>query len=175
LRKTTIGCPVFSLARAGRQLISGRHSMRSKVAAIPIPFSPDSSTRTTEAWHSVHPPDPNPSPGGSMMTNSSFDPAFIFDSEYKKIPDELRSRVKPSCSLPSWRTLTGTRTSTRSRDRFSIVVDVGVVFSVICCGSVLQFVGKRGQPSQFVRDPAPPDLREEPAKHAKARNLKSEL
>jgi len=111
-----------------------------------------------------------------MMTNSSFDPAFIFDSEYKKIPDELRSRVSPSCSLPSWRTLTGTRTGTRWRERFSIIVAVGVVFSVICCGSVLQFAGKRVQQSQFKKDPAPPaDLREEPVKQAKARKLKSEL
>src|SRR5580700_2485057 len=48
-----------------------------------------------------------------------------------KIPVELRSRVRPSCSPPAWRTLTGTRTGTRWRERLSL--DVVVVFSAISC------------------------------------------
>jgi len=68
-------------ATTGFQLISGNNSMRSRVAAMPIPLPSDSCTRTTEASQSVHPPGPNPRPGGSMMTSSSFEPSFTFDSE----------------------------------------------------------------------------------------------
>jgi len=77
--------PTVALALEQRptdfQLISGNNAMRSRVAAMPIPLPCDSSTRTTEASQSVHPPGPNPRPGGSMMTSSSFEPAFIPDSE----------------------------------------------------------------------------------------------
>src|SRR5450755_2216113 len=63
------------------QLISGTNSIRSRVAAMPMPLPSDSSTRTTEASQRVHPPEPNPKPGGNMMTSSSFEPALIPDSE----------------------------------------------------------------------------------------------
>src|ERR1700691_4813648 len=51
------GLPVF-------QLISGNHSMRSRVAAMPMPLPSASSTRTTEASHNVQPPDAKPRPRG---------------------------------------------------------------------------------------------------------------
>src|ERR1700746_501370 len=57
------------------------------------------------------------------------------------MPDELRSRVKPWCSPPSCRTLTGTRTGMRWRERLSVVVFSVICCSVICCGSVPQIGG----------------------------------
>ena len=59
---------------------SGRRSIRSRVAATPIPFPSDRSIRTTEASQTVHPPGPRPRPGGSISTSSSFEPVSIVES-----------------------------------------------------------------------------------------------